>query len=474
MKVFLIIPPTSYFIESYVTKKLDKGMEFRWKLGILYIAGALRQYCGLTPTIIDCVSDGLDIADLSRIIAHEKPDVVGFSVLTFNLLDSLAASKAVKEANPDTKVCFGGFHVSIYPKETLSMANVDYIVFGEGEITFSEFIKFFLEGKTDDNYLKNIDGFGFKNRTGSCIINKSRKPVSDLDELPLPAHDLMRIDEYTFALGEEGKVGGIQTSRGCPSKCVFCDIRLTKFRYRSEGNVLQEIKFLKSMGVREIFIIDDTFTINRDRVMRLCNLLIQEKLGIKFKISARIDKVDEEMLEYLAKAGCYRIHYGIESGSQRMLDFLQKDITVQQIIKVVEWTKKAGLGVFAYMMIGMPTETMEDMEQSFTLIRKLTPDHVNYSICTPFPKTLLYESTLKSRENAEDYWLEFAKNPVSSFKTRTMNEYFTEAQLRKIQDIAMLKFYSSPKIIFRELFKTKSLKQFLLKAKMGVRLFSPR
>lgn len=474
MKVFFIVPPADNFIESYVTKKLDKGREFRQKLGILYVAGALREYCGVTPKIIDCVADGLDIGELSRIVTDEKPDVVGFSVLTFNLLDCLAAAKAVKDVNAGIKVCFGGFHVSLYPEETLALANVDYIVFGEGEITFSEFIKHLIEGKTDEEHLKNIDGFGFKSRTGVGIVNNARKPISNLDDLPLPAHDLIDMEKYTFVLAEEGKVGAIQTSRGCPSKCVFCDIRLTKYRYRSEENVLREIKFLTGMGIKEIFIIDDTFTINKDRVLRLCNLLINEKLGIRFKISSRIDRIDEEMLKALAKAGCYRIHYGVESGSQRILDYLQKEITVEQITRVVGWTKKAGMDVFAYMMVGIPTETLEDMEQSHALVKRLLPDHVNYSICTPFPKTYLYESTLKDRKNTEDYWLEFAKKPDSQFKIRTMNEYFDESQLREMQDLAIRKFYSSPKVILRELAKTKSLKQLMLKAKMGMRLFAPR
>lgn len=474
VKVFFIVPPEEFYIESYVTKKLDKGREFRQKLGILYVAGYLRADTGIIPTVIDCLAEGYNQEALAKIIAAERPDIVGFSVLTFNLLDCLTAAETVKKASPATKICFGGFHTTIYPVQTLSLPVVDYVVFGEGEFTFAELVKLAGSGKTAETDFRLVDGLGFKDRNGAPVLNQPRKPIADLDALPFPAHDLIDMNKYTFVLAGDAKVGAIQTSRGCPSKCVFCDIRMTKYRYRSEENVLQEIKMLKKMGINEFFLIDDTFTINKNRVLRLCKLLISENLGIRYKISSRIDRIDPEMLELLAKSGCYRIHYGIESGSQRILNFLQKEITIEQIERVVDETKKAGIDVFAYMMLGIPTETMEDMKQSFALIRRILPDHVNYSICTPFPKTHLYEQSLQAQNISDDYWQNFATRPTADFKIRTMNGYFDEPHLRKLQDKALRDFYSSPRLIVRELRRTKSLKQLLLKAKTGLRLLLPR
>lgn len=475
MKIVFIVPPEEYFIESYVTKKLDKGREFRQKLGILYVAGYLRDVGGITPTIIDCLAEGYDLKDLQRVIREIKPDLVGFSVLSFNLLDCLATARMVKESCKDARICFGGFHVTLYPLETLALPNVDYVVYGEGEATFAELAKLLAENKATDDQLRQVDGLVFKSAaSGELVMNSPRKPIADLDSLPLPAHDLLDVNKYTFVLAENSKVGSIQTSRGCPSKCVFCDIRMTKYRYRSEESVIKEIKLLKKMGIDEFFIIDDTFTINRNRVIRLCNLLLKENLGVRYKISSRIDKIDAEMLDLLARSGCYRIHYGVESGSQRILDYLQKEITPDMVKNVFAMTKKAGIDVFAYMMIGIPTETYEDMQMSFDLVRRTLPDHVNYSICTPFPKTYLYEMNLNANALAEDYWHAFAKNPRPDFKIRTMNEYFDEKQLRELQDTALRHFYSSPRIILRELRKTKSFKQILTKARMGLRLLLPR
>ena len=476
MNILLIVPPEQYFIESYVTRKLDKGREFRQKLGIMYVAGAVRDTLGITPKIVDCLADGLDLNGLKTLVKSEKPDLACFSVLTFNLLDCLESARAIKEASPATKVCFGGFHVSIYPMETLKLDGVDYVVFGEGEETFPELVECLKESANSPIYekLKGIDGIGFFSDEGKPVINRERKAIGKLDQLPMPAHDLIDMSKYTVVLADEATVGAIQTSRGCPSKCVFCDIRMTRYRYRTEKHVMEEIKLLKTMGIKEFFVLDDTFTINRKRVMRLCELMIQENTGVRYKISSRIDKIDEEMLEALAKSGCYRIHYGIESGSQRVLDFLEKEITIEQIEEVVAMTKRAGIEVFAYMMVGIPTETEADMEESFKLIRRIMPNHVNYSICTPFPATLLYRQALEKSDFEGDYWHEFAKNPHPDFKIRTMNEYFDEPQLRQIQDRALRHFYSSPKVILREVIRTRSLKQLLVKIRLGLRLLLPR
>lgn len=475
MNVLLVVPPEQYFIESYVTKKLDKGREFRQKLGILAVAGYLRSAGGVTPRIVDSLADGLTLDDLKDLFQQEQPDIVGFSVLTFNILDCLEVTKVIGEVSPSTKICFGGFHPTLYPSETLMLPGVDFVVFGEGEITFTELASVLSQSSNNnEKSLAEIDGLGWKDVSGKPIINKPRKIIAKLDTLPMLAHDLIDLDKYSVVLADDSKVASTQTSRGCPSKCTFCDIRLTRYRFRSAENVLAEIVFLKGLGIKEIFIIDDTFTINKQRVMELCNLLIKEKVEIKFKMSSRVDTVDQEMLDKLAEAGCYRIHYGVESGSQRLLDYLEKDVTLEQVVSAFEKTKRAGIETFAYMMIGIPTETKQDMDESMRFVNKLQPDHVNYSICTPFPKTKMYEMALKNSPDMDDYWGLFAKKPSPDFKIRTLNEHFSVEQLRDFQDRALRRFYSSPRRIAKEIYRTRSLKQLLIKAKMGAKLLLPR
>ena len=476
-KVFFIIPPEVHFIESYVSQKVDKGREFRQKLGLLSVAGYLRDIGGVTPRVIDSLADGLNLDDLGRILEEEQPDLVGFSVLTFNILDCLEVVKKLKAVSPKTKVCFGGFHVTLYPTETLSLPNVDFVVFGDGEVTFAELVLAFGDIATGtSDQLASIKGLGWKDQNGRPILNTARPMIGrdEYDALPMPAHDLLDVDKYSVVLADEARTASIQTSRGCPSRCTFCDIRMTPFIYRSNENVLREIMYLQDLGIIEFFIIDDTFTINRKRTLSICKEITKANLGIKYKISSRVDKVDPELLDALAESGCYRIHYGVETGTQRLLDYLEKGVTLEQVISAFEMTKTAGIEPFAYMMIGIPTEIREEVEETIRYVGLLQPYHVNYSICTPFPKTKLYETALQANPEMVDYWAGFAKNPDSEFKIRTMNENMDRQELRELQDRALRKFYSSPKRIAREIYRTRSVKQLMAKAKIGARLIVPR
>lgn len=473
MKVFFIVPPQDNFIESYVTHKLDKDRELRPKLGLLYVAGALRQSLGITARIVNCLADGLGPAALEDLLRQEQPDVVGFSALTFNLLDCLAVAKIVRQACPRARICFGGRHVTLYPQETLSFPEVDWVVVGDGEETFCELVSAYQKGGAG---LGAIPGLGWKDEGGRPVLNGARPlPQSaSLDYLPMPAHDLLDLKKYTVVSSSDQGVAAVQSARGCPGRCSFCDTRLSRFRFRSPDHVLRELRWLKELGAREFFFIDDTFTVRRDRVLELCRKMNEAKLGLPYKISARVDRIDPEMIDALAKSGCTSIHYGVESGSQRVIDILQKGVTLEQIRKAFKLTKAAGLRSFAYMMLGVPGETPEEMEQSIALVDELQPDHVNYSICMPLPGTPLYEAALRDGLVASDFWREFAQNPKPGLKLPVINGHLDEAALRRLQDRAMRRFYSSFTTILRELRRTRGLRQLLVKARIGLRLLTPR
>ena len=479
MKINFIIPPEEHFIESYVTKKLDKGREFRQKLGILWVAGYLRQELGITPNIIDSIADSLKLEDIQKTIVQEEPDIVGFSVLTFNILDCIEVAKMIKTVSPQTKIVFGGFHPSLYPVETLALDGVDLVVFGEGELTFTDLVKAMLkhpEGNLRDEAFGNVDGLAWTDRNGVSHVNNPRKPPhsKNLDYLSLPAHDLVNLEKYTVVLANESRVAAIQTSRGCPSRCTFCDIRLTKHRHRGTDHVMKELTMLKERGIREFFVVDDTFTIDRDRVIELCKRMVKENLNIPYKISSRVDRVDPELLDYLAASGCYSIHYGVESGTQRILDYMQKGVTLDQVRETFKNTHAAGIKPFAYLMMGVPTETLEDINRTIDFVDEIKPEYLNYSICTPFPKTYLYENARKEGEIDEDYWLEFAKRPDPNFKVKVLNQHLTEHELRKLQDKAIRRFYFKPSRIVKEIKKTRDLKQLIVKTRIGLRLMMPR
>ncbi|NLT23734.1 MAG: radical SAM protein [Syntrophorhabdus sp.] len=471
MKTTFIIPPTLHYIEPYAYVEADKSNTKRPYLGLLYIAAVLRQRLGIEARIIDCNIDGLTLEDLTRLVSADPPDIVGFSVTTFSLLNCLEVSRALKSVDRNIKVCFGGWHPTLYPRETLNFDAVDFIVIGEGEYTFAELVAV-LQGRRGDGdeALGRINGLGFKTGQGDARINPPREPLKELDQIPFPAYDLVDVKKYSNLLACTGDLVTIITSRGCPQRCVFCDLRRTPYRFRSPENVLEEIRYWAEKGVREFFIQDDNFTINRRRTIEFCRLLTDAGLNIKYKISSRVDYIDDELSEHLKRSGCYRIYFGVESGSQRILDYLEKGLSVEDIKKGFESAKRAGIDCCAYIMIGVPSETRQDIDMTIRLLGQIKPDHLHCSICTPMPRTALYSRLMEDGTIAHDYWLDFAVDPDPSFKTPFASGVFHDQELRKMQNAIQKDFYFNLLIIIREIVKTRSLKQFISKTRMALKI----
>jgi len=471
MKIFFIIPPSIHYIEPYAYVEADKNNFARPPLGILYVAAALRQSLPAEIRIIDLNIGGTTLEGLERILREEKPDVVGFSVLSFNLLNCMEVCKVVRRASPKTLICFGGWHPTLYPEETLGLGVADLIVIGEGEQTFCELIGALGQGVDAGNdALSGIRGMGYRSRDGSIKINERREPPRNLDDLPFPAYDLIDAEKYSHLLATTDNAVSIMTSRGCPQKCVFCDLRSTPYRFRSPSNVLEEIRQHYDRGVREFFIQDDNFTLSRKRSLEFCRLLMDSGIKIKYKISSRVDHLDDELLRALKLSGCYRVYLGVESGSQKMLDCLEKGITVDQIRKSFHLANLHGIDCCAYIMIGIPGEGDREIGETMMLVREIRPRHLQCSICTPMPKTRLYAKLMEEGAIKEDYWRAFAKKPDPSFRTRFASTSFSGDELRQMQNDIQKRFYWSLRIVWRELRETRGIKGLATKARLAIKM----
>jgi anaerobic magnesium-protoporphyrin IX monomethyl ester cyclase len=471
MKVFFIVPPNLHYIEPYSYVKADKNNFIRPCLGLLYVAAALHKTSGINVRIIDCNAEGIGMDALGELIKNESPDLVGFSVLTFNLLNCIDVAKLIRKVSPETKICFGGWHATLYAEETLKLDCVDFIVIGEGEYTFPELVEYCRKKEFSQKELLNMRGIGYRSLSGEATINPPREVVKNLDSLPFPAYDLIAVEKYSNLLACTENSINIMTSRGCPQKCAFCDLRGTPYRFRSPQNILEEIRLWVDKGMTEFFIQDDNFTINRKRTIEFCQLLIAAGLRIKYKISSRVDYLDDELLGYLKKSGCYRIYFGVESGTQKVLDYLEKGITVGQIKEVFKAAKKHGIDRCAYIMIGAPTESRKDIQATIDLVKEIKPEHLHCSICTPMPQTYLYKKLLSEGQIKRDYWREFAENPDSGFKTPFCSQFFKDEELRVMQNSIQRDFYMNVGVIFKEVIRTASLKQFYAKTKMVLDVF---
>ena len=469
MKILFLVPPESISLESSVPKALEGGKGYYPKLGLLYVAAYYERETGKQPIFIDCPPENVSQDELSRRVNEIQPDMVAMSIMTFNLLDALHTARILKQDHPNLKICLGGPHVNLYPKETLHQPEIDYVVFGEGEKIFTRLIQALEQNST----LELVNGLGWK-RNGVEYINPAETELLDLNEIPFPARHLVDVSSYKHIIGEGRQFFTIQATRGCPAACTFCDIRKTKFRIRNPENVVDEIEQLVNIGVDDLFFVDDTITIDKKNVLEICNLIVKRKIKIHFKISARVDTINKEVIKALKKAGCYRIHYGIESANPKHLKYLQKGQTPEKVERACKMTREAGIGFFAYMMIGIPHETREEMFETVDFAKKLKPDYAQFSICTPYPKVELYYQMLEEGIVPEDYWQEFAEKPSADFKIKFWNKDFSEEELRELQDECHARFYRSPTYLMKQITKLRSWSDFTAKARMGTRILTNR
>jgi radical SAM superfamily enzyme YgiQ (UPF0313 family) len=365
-------------------------------------------------------------------------------------------------------VVLGGPHVNLFPDETIRISAIDFLVLGEGEKIFLDLVEA-LEKKES---LETIPGVVFK-KNGKVVNTGSRPFIKDLDALPFPARHLTPYKKYNSLLSKGGVVTTIFTSRGCPFKCSFCDRpNLGKvFRSRSARNVVDEIEECVKLGIKDFLFYDDTFTVDRKRVIEICKLIIGKNIKIRWDIRARVDTVDEEMLSYLKEAGCEGIHYGIEAGTEKILSVLNKGIHIDQVKKTFALTKKYKIPTLAYFMIGSPTESIEDIESTFALMKSLNPDYVHMTILTPFPGTKIYSDGIKKGVIKKDYWKGFAQSPCVGFTPPIWDEKFTREELNILLVQGYKAFYIRPLYILNNLKKIRSIREFKKKAMAGLKVF---
>jgi len=244
-------------------------------------------------------------------------------------------------------------------------------------------------------------------------------------------------------------------------------------RFRSAQNVLAEIEeCVNKYDLREFNFFDDTFTANRQRVLDICAKIKEKGLTIAWDIRTRVNTVDEELLRAIKAAGCQRIHYGVEAGTQKILNVLRKGITVEQVEKAFALTKKIGIQTAGYFMIGSPTETREDILATIKLIRKIDPEYVHISITTPFPATDLYRLALEQKVIASDCWKEFAQNPQSNFLPPLWEKELSRQELSALLKKAYRSFYLRPGYILKRLRQIKSPAELFQKAKAALRMIT--
>jgi radical SAM superfamily enzyme YgiQ (UPF0313 family) len=467
VKILLINPPRFNEVIGNNPALIEEERGFNPPLGLLYLAGYLRRHTSNTVSVLDAQVEGFGYRQIEEFIRKEQPGIVGCTAMTLTLIDALAVVRTAKKCDSTIVTVLGGPHVHLFPRETIAFPEIDFLVLGEGEIAFCE-----LVGAIDrPNALESIRGLVYK-KDGRVVETGPGDVIADLDSLPFPARELTPYRRYTSLLAKRTPVTTMFTSRGCPFRCTFCDRpHLGKqFRAHSPEYVIREIEACLKLGIHEFLIYDDTFTVNAHRVMNICEGICGKKLDIGFDIRARVDTVNREMLAALKRANCRAIHYGVEAGTERMLRVLNKGIHLDQAKQVFTETRRAGIQTLAYFMIGSPTETADDIEETFRVIEWLSPDFVHMTIFCPFPGTRAYHDGLENGIFPHDVWREFAARPDSAFQAPHWEENFSREELAGLLVKGYRRFYTRPGYVVRKLMHISSLGELKRKVKAGIKL----
>ena len=445
MNVLLVIPPVSFDVRREM-----KHAKLIMHLGMAYIAASLRSR-GFDVEVCDIPAERLSLQEFARRLRSLSPRMVGITSFTAQIFQAHAVAGIAKEVDPGIVTVIGGAHASALPEGTLrQFPAFDLAVYGEGEETVCEIASRIADGKDD---FGNVDGAAWRKR-GEIRKNAPRRLIRDLDSLAFPAFDLYPLQKYTAgnSLFGQSRIFPIMSGRGCPYECSFC-FRLhgSSVRTRSVENVIQEMRRdIDFFNTRQFFFQDETFTLDRARTLRFCDRFLAQGLIHKadWICETRVDAVDRDLLKKMKQAGCSLINYGIESGSQDILDRSRKRITLEQIHQAVAYTKEADIRTFTNFIIGNPYDTPGTIEQTIKLAFALNSDFASFTILTPFPGTETLEMARRGEGNlrllSED-WRDYS----NQFGNALELENIPLKMLERFQRSAYFRFYMRPSHIFR-------------------------
>ena len=407
-------------------------------LGLGYLAAVLEQN-EYKVDVIDCQAAKLSYEEFKSEIGKRQPNIVGVTSTTLTYKSGLRIVKIAKEVFPNCLTIMGGSHVTFWDENALKECpELDVVVRKEGENTLLEIVQRLEAGKS----FHDVVGTTCR-KDGKIVKNPDRPYIKDLDSLPFPAHNLWPLE----TLRKYGTiVYPIMASRGCVFWCDFCTaVRMfgRNYRMRSPKNVVDEIEFLhKTYGANQFTFYDDAFTVDQDRTAEICHEIEKRKLKIKWDCETRVDMVTKELLLKMREAGCIAIWFGVESGSQRVIDAMGKGFSLTQTMNAFQWAKHAGLMTVAGVILGFPGETKESAMETIKLVEKINPDDVGYYIATPYPGTPMYELVKeKGLLKVTDF------NKYDTATPTFESPEFTMEELREIREQAFHRFYIRPSYV---------------------------
>lgn len=362
-------------------------------LGILGIASYLKKN-GISVKVTDYnVKGGLSVDPNSF-------DIIGFSLNMANISKSIETIRYFKRQNPKVKILVGGPSCIANPEYFTKNENIDAICTREGEESTLEYIaqESFVSGK-------EIRGLHVRTKKGRFVYGGDREYLGDLDVLPFPAIDMLHIKKYNVPIRKASPISSIVTSRGCPFHCIFCFHSMGyRWRARSPVNVVDEIEWqVRALGIREICIQDDNFSLDINRAKQICELILERNIKVKlqFQNGIRVDYIDRDLLKKMHMAGVWLVGVAPETGSLEVMRKIRKGLDLGRVKQVVQWCKEIGINTYSYFMIGFPFETKHDLEKTAAFVKELDTDFMQLSRTAVLPRTPLYKALYSQDRSIE-------------------------------------------------------------------------
>ncbi|MBI4678165.1 MAG: cobalamin B12-binding domain-containing protein [Elusimicrobia bacterium] len=439
----LLFPPDSD--RSY--REFEDAGSLLPPMGVASIAGNMRRQ-GLSVSIVDALAEGLSIdATVDRVLAAD-PAVLGISLISSSVFIAAEIARKVKARRPSVVVVAGGPHMSAVAEETMRrMPEFDIGAFGEGEVTAVELARALEANGGRPQDLDQVDGIVFR-RDGSLVRTKPRAYISDLDTLPFPAYDLLPdLAKFYRLPGDCLKrlpATSMVASRGCPKECTFCDRSTFGRRFRSYGvdYLVRLIKHLMGKyGIRDLAFYDDNLMGSPPKLRAFCERLIAEKLELTWSCFGSVDFIKEDDFKLMKAAGCWQVSWGLESGSQRMLDLYRKRVKVERMERVLKASCDAGVDNRGFFILGGPGETKESMEETLAFIKRAPLANFHVTYFTAYPGS---EACRTARDHGayDDDW-----RLLNSFQPNFVPKTATRDDLDLYFKKYYLAFYFRPRII---------------------------
>ncbi len=411
-------------------------------MGLAYVAGSLEK-AGFEVNVLDNYLLEKSIDEVKSEVQRLNPQIVGITCSSVTYSQVIDTAKAVKEVLPTCKVVVGGWHPSYMPESMLQHPEIDYVVAGEGERAMVELATAITKGQIAA--IANIAGVAYR-REGQVVKNTPTF-ISNMDEIPFPAWHLLPIERYERKMEylSVKPVDNMSIARGCPFNCAFCEVGHLwgrTCRGFSPQRVVDEIEHLTTnYGTKGIYFINDNFTVRKQQTIELCGLMRKKNFGLEWICDTRADLVSRDLLRAMKGAGCKTIWFGVESGSQRILEKLNKGLTLHQIEDAFKLCKQEGIQTACSFMLGIPGETVDDMQASFKFARKLDPDWCRFNIFVAVPGSTLYKEVIEKGlyDKIEDY--------AAYVKT----DQFNYESLLKIQNQFHMTFEKTPKRVLKKM-----------------------